>query len=167
MPKQRKKAASKKHHVPDDQQDAMLIFISRLMNAMGLPSYRILIMEKPASKKSNAEIITTDDRYVAQLYLARDWTELPDETQRDTIVHEVLHLWHRPLSDWFRDDVNQAAPFHEYIRLERQFRNITELMVDHLAMILADTHLIKEEWEAAHRGDLERVDQVSEAPEVR
>jgi hypothetical protein len=148
----RRKDKKRKQRIPEDHVDGLLIFMSRLMIAMGLPSYRIQIMKKPADKGSIAEVIYTDDRYVAQVYLAKDWMDRTEDERRDTIVHEILHLWHRPLSDWFRDDVHETANVHEFVRLERQFRAITELMVDQMALILADTHRIKEEWEEAHSG---------------
>jgi len=148
----RRKDKRRKQRVPEDHVDGLLIFISKLMVAMGLPAYRILIMDKPADKGSIAEVIYTDDRYVAQVYLSKDWMSRPEDERRDTIVHEVLHLWHRPLSDWFRDDVHEAVNVGDFVRLERQFHAVTELMVDQMALILADTHRIKEEWEEAHRG---------------
>jgi len=164
--KRRKKRSVRDSHVSKDHLDAILVFISKMTVMMGLPSYRILIMAKPADKGSVAEIITTDDRYVAQLYLCKDWMSRSDDERRDTIVHEVLHLWHRQLSDWLREDVHGATGVHEYARLERQFHNITELMVDGIAMILADTHLIKEEWEEAHGGESYSADRVPEGAAV-
>jgi hypothetical protein len=93
----------------EDQADALLIFMSRLMNAMGLPSYRIHIMEEPADDEAIAEIKCIEDRYVAELYLCQEWLERRDEERRDTITHEVLHLWHRPLTDWFPEPETRVA----------------------------------------------------------
>lgn len=139
-------------HLPEDHLDALLIYATYLMIAMGLPTYRILIMEKRANKGSIAEIKTTDNRYVANLYLCKDWLDQPDNVKRETITHEVLHLWHRELSDWFNSEVWGVLQSHDYIRLDRQFTHITELMVDNIAMILADTQRLKEVWEEAHGG---------------
>lgn len=157
MSKRRKHKRSKRHHVLGDHQDAILVYASKLMGTMGLPQYQILIMEKPAGKGAAAEVRCVDGRYVAQLYLCKDWDSLSENEQRQTITHEVLHLWERQLSDWFYSEVHDVVNVHDFMRLERQFRHVCEMMIDNIAMILADTHRLKEEWEEAHGGTVDRV----------
>ena len=151
MPKRRrtKKAIER---IPEDHLDAILVYVTKLIVMMGLPIYRVLIMEKYADKGTAAQIKPTDDRHIANLFLSKRWMQFTDDEQRETITHEVLHLWHRHLTDWFRSEVHDLVQFHEYIRLERQYDHLVEMMVDNIAMILADTHRLKEEWEEAHGG---------------
>lgn len=139
-------------NIPKDHLDALMIYATDLMAAMGLPIYRLLIMEKPASKGTAAQIRPTEDRYIANLFLCRRWMQLTEDERRETITHEVLHLWHRELTDWFRSEVHDLVQMHEYFRLERQYDHIVELMVDQIAMIMSDTHRLKEAWEEAHGG---------------
>jgi hypothetical protein len=165
VPKQRKRKAHKAR-ISEDHQDAILVYASKLMATMGLPTYQILIMKKPASKGAAAEIRCVDDRYVAQLYLSKDWESLSEDEQRQTITHEVLHLWERQLSDWFYSEVHDVVNVHDFLRLERQFRHVCELMIDNVALILADTHRLKEEWEEAHGDQPLTVDQILEGATV-
>lgn len=160
-----KKQKAQKTRFPSDHLDALTIFINKLMNTMGLPTYRIMIMEKAADKGSIAEIRRIEDRYVAELYLCKDWLSRSDDEQRDTIVHEVLHLWHRGLTDWFYFEMQDRVQFREFVKLEEQFHHVTELMVDHIAMILSDTHRLKQAWEEAHSGN-RSVDQILESAAV-
>lgn len=163
--RRKKKQKAQKSRFPSDHLDALLIFISKLMNTMGLPSYRILIMEKAADKGSIAEIHRVEDRFVAELYLCKDWLSRDEEEQRDTIVHEVLHLWHRGLTDWFYFELQERVHVSDFVRLEDQFHHVTELMVDHIALILSDTHRLKEEWQNAHSGSYV-IDQVFEGSKI-
>jgi hypothetical protein len=162
----RRKAKKLKRRIPEDHLDALLIFINKLMNTMGLPTYRILIMKKPADKGSIAEIRRIEDRYVAELYLCKDWLDRSDDEQRDTITHEILHLWHRGLTDWFYFEVQEQLHVPQFIKIEEQFHHVTELMVDHIAMILSQTHLLKEAWEEAHSASGQRADQDLEIAQV-
>jgi hypothetical protein len=86
------------------------------------------------------------------MYLCKDWLERTEDERRDTITHEVLHLWHRELTDWFATEVHDLVNVHDYIRLDRQYHHLVELMVDRIAMIVSDTHRLKESWREAHGG---------------
>jgi hypothetical protein len=159
MAQRHKKKIKKKQR--DDHVDGLLIYISRLMTAMGLPSYRIKIMDEPADEEAIAEIRCVEGRYVAEVYLCKDWMKRDPDEQRDTITHEVLHIWHRQLSDWLYSELQDLMHDHEFSRIERQFKSHAELMVDNIAMILADTHRLKEEWEEAQSGCLSSAVEIS------
>jgi hypothetical protein len=148
----RRKRKKQRKRLPDDHVDALLIYVSQLIIAMGLPSYRVLIMEEPADDDAIAEIKHIDGRYVAEVYLGKDWLERSDDEQRDTITHEVLHLWHRRLTDWLNAELRDLMHDHEFERIERQFHSEAELMVDNIAMIMSDTFRLKEAWREAHDG---------------
>ena len=63
----------------------------------------ILITEYPGENESNqATIAPTNARYRAELEVATGVAEVGGEDLRHTIVHELLHLWHRDSSDVFR-----------------------------------------------------------------
>jgi hypothetical protein len=162
----RRKDKKQRRRIPEDHLDSILVYATNLMIAMGLPTYRLLIMKKHADRESIAEIVPIDGRYVAELYLCKDWLDQPDDVQRQTITHEVLHLWHRHLTDWLRSEVHDLVNVHDFIRIERQYQDITELMVDQAAMILSETHRLKESWEEAHGGQPQPLTAIFEGPTV-
>lgn len=126
--------------------------MQKLMVTMGLPSYRILIMESPCPKDAIATIDWVEDRHVAQLYLSKKWHEHSDDEQRDTIVHETLHVWHRGLTDWLHAELQDLMHDHEFDRISRQYQHHVELMVDQMALTLANVLLIKQDWDECHSG---------------
>lgn len=60
--------------------------------SMGLGGWVIEESADPASEGCLAEIEATYGQRHAKLSLCKDWDELPVEEQRDTIVHELLHV---------------------------------------------------------------------------
>lgn len=60
--------------------------------AMGLGGWVIEESSEPASEGCLAEIEATYGQRHAKLSLCKDWEQLSPEEQRDTIVHELLHV---------------------------------------------------------------------------
>lgn len=96
-----------------------------------------------------AQIDPCEQRWIATLRLGSGFWDLPPEDQRNTIVHELLHLHHVRLTDvtrlgaW-RHQVGQAL----YDHLVDQVKREAELMVDALASVLAPFVPLPPAWPA-------------------
>lgn len=73
-------------------------YTRQLAVAMGLGGWHIEESADPASEGCLAEIEPTYGQRHAKLALCATWEELPKEEQRNTIVHELLHVALAPLS---------------------------------------------------------------------
>jgi hypothetical protein len=141
----------KSSHVTDAEAEAIVEFAANVVAALGLPRWTISVMEAPTKKKHDAQatVKPVDGRYVAQIHLNADWMTYDDDTRRQTIVHEVLHLIHARVNDTI-SDAKYVMHDYEFDALWARYRRETELMVDHLAMFLDDTRTLKEAWDDAH-----------------
>lgn len=69
---------------------------------------------------------------------AKDWLTSDPEDMRNDIVHELIHVVHRDQTDLMRKAAAQAIEEQAaYDVLWEGFRLATEVMVDHLATIIA------------------------------
>ncbi len=77
------------------------LYIAEFQNLLNLRDWRIEPSGKPASKGAMAEVgISLDDR-LAVWSLGKDWGNMPitSKTLRETALHEVLHIFMKPLID--------------------------------------------------------------------
>lgn len=139
--------AKRRHHLTNVEADAVADFACEILGALRMPQWTILIMEDPADDDCLAEIKPVDGRYVAQLYLSKEWMQRSTQERRGTIVHEVLHLVHARLSDAVITDSLHLMHDHEHDDWSRRVRREFELMVDHLAFFISNTHNVMEVWE--------------------
>jgi len=67
-------------------------YTRKIAVAMGLGGWVIEETADPASEGCLAEIEPTYGQRHAKLSLCKEWDELPKEEQRNTIVHELVHV---------------------------------------------------------------------------
>jgi hypothetical protein len=94
-------------------------YLSRLAEAMGLGDWVLDVREEPADEGTVAEIDCTLGQKHARVYLCEEWTDLDPVTQRDTLVHELVHAHLsqlRHMADTLFDEVKGGkvakAAFH-------------------------------------------------------
>lgn len=78
--------------------------------AMGLGGWHIEQSADPASEGCLAEIEPTYGQRHAKLSLCAEWDTLPPEEQRDTIVHELVHVHLASLTQLAYDLVQELDP---------------------------------------------------------
>jgi hypothetical protein len=66
-------------------------YLSVLAEAMGLGDWVLVIHDEPADEGTVAEIGCTLGQKHAFVYLCENWMDLDPVTQRDTLVHELVH----------------------------------------------------------------------------
>lgn len=136
-------------HVSKREADRIVGYAVAVCDLMRMPKWKILVMEDPAENDAYAAINWIDQRHVAQLWLSPDWMKLDTDTRRNSITHEVMHLVHARVSTVAFDDTRHLMHDHEHNDWTRRLRREFELMVDHLATFMADTHRLEEAWTAA------------------
>ena len=123
-------------------------YVWKLRSEMWLDRWtiNILITEYPGENEySRATMAPTNARYQAELEVATGVAETGGESLRHTIVHELIHLWHRDASDVFRLALPKELSNSAYILLWEAHRQADELMVDGMAYAWAE-HLSLPDW---------------------
>lgn len=80
-------------------------YTRKIAVSMGLGGWVIEECADPASEGCLAEIEPTYGQHHAKLSLCGNWNDLPAEEQRNTIVHELIHVALAPLSQLSYDIV--------------------------------------------------------------
>ena len=123
-------------------------YVWKLRSEMWLDRWAIdvLITEYPGEDSDAlASIQPTSVQYRAELEVATRAAETGGEKLRVTIVHELLHLWHRDSSDVFRLALPKELSHSAYTLLWESYRQSVELMVDGMAYAWAE-HLSLPDW---------------------
>ena len=135
---------SKRKHHPDTV--AMLAdvnaYLRRLADLMGLQRWDVYVSVKPSRKDTLATVDPVQGRAVASVRIARDFHAESTADQVNTLVHELIHLIHRDQTDIIRvatTDGEVLGTQATYDLLWSTVKLATEVMVDHLAAIIAPT----------------------------
>lgn len=121
--------------------DAIQAYIYRIRDLMGLSHWDVFLAKEPAPKGAHAAVEPCEGRLVASLHLAQGWMDRADDDKRNDIVHELLHVLHRDQTDTIRCGLLRSGylPDKASAMLWAQFHAHTEVMVDHLASVIAPT----------------------------
>lgn len=135
---------SKRKHHPDTV--AMIAdvdtYLRRLADLMGLQRWDVYVSVKPSRKDTLATVDPVQGRAVASVRIARDFHAGSTADQVNTLVHELIHLIHRDQTDIIRVATTSGEVLGTqatYDLLWSTVKLATEVMVDHLAAIIAPT----------------------------
>lgn len=112
-----------------DQFDAAQLYLDKLKVLMGLGDWEIFISDRASQEHTNASVHAVLGRRLSPIYLSKGWWTYSPQVQRNTMVHELLHLVHH-----FQSEVIRLTGITNAVW--RQFEMHTEYMVDHLAGII-------------------------------
>ena len=100
----------------------------------------VLITEYPGESESNlASISPTNHRHQAEVEVATRAAEEGGEQLRQTIVHELLHLYGRDSDDIIRLGLRKELSASAYNILWESYRQAMELKVDDMAVAWSET----------------------------
>lgn len=116
-----------------DEADAIHLYIVQLARIMGLAQWDIYLSATPSAPDANASVHPVYGRRIVPISVNSDWWTYSPQVQRNTIVHELLHVIHND-----QTEVIRTSPTSTW--MWRTFERETELMVDHLAGLL-DEHM--------------------------
>lgn len=113
---------------------------------LGIWSIDVLLEDYPGENSDSlATISPTNAQHRAELEIKPSVAEDGGERLRQTIVHELIHLYHRDASDVLRLSLPKELSTSAYTLLWEAFRQATELMVDDMARAWAE-HLSLPDW---------------------
>jgi len=113
-------------HFTEAQANSLQMYIHQIKNMLGLREWDIFLTTAAASDQVNASIHPVYGRHLAALSVNKDWFTYSLEVQRNTIVHEILHVIHNRQTEVIRTTRQLDSV---WVTFERE----TELMVDFLA----------------------------------
>lgn len=131
----------RKPHLTTAQADAIQLYIWQIRDLLGLGQWDLFIAADPCEDDVLAHIQPTQGKREAAISVNRTWwTDRSPTGQRDDIVHECLHALHRDQTDTIRVALNSGiVPDKTRHMWWELFANATEIMVDHLARVIAPT----------------------------
>lgn len=133
-------------HFTEREADAILDFAANVGSTLGLPSWKLTILDEHPNEGAMASIEPIEGRWFAMLRLSPEWMELDSDKRRMAIVHEVCHLIHYDINNVIKDAA-ESMHGHEWQSLNRRYVRAVEYMVDHLAHFLDSHYDLKEAWE--------------------
>lgn len=68
-------------------------YVRTLAATMGLERWTVAVETEPCAEENAATITPGPEFYVASMRVSADFFEKTREDQRDTIAHELTHLW--------------------------------------------------------------------------
>ena len=121
-------------------------FTTWLLEKMGMPQWRIQVTEAPAPRNAYACIAPAEGKHVGELSLGPAWMSYDLEAERiPTLIHEIVHLTHRGLTDIITDDMHRWVGSFAYGEMHRVWTREIELWVDHMSQVLLG--LLRPDWE--------------------
>lgn len=109
-----------------EQCDMLQQYIWDIRDMLDMHHWDIYLTMAPSSDDANASIHPVYGRHSAGLSVNKKWFDFSPEVQRNTIIHEILHVVHNRQTEMIRTTRQQSGVWTAF---ERE----TELMVDHLA----------------------------------
>jgi hypothetical protein len=113
----------KKHPLTSEQRELAAKYLEEYQTLLNLRDWRIVLSDKKAQKGAMADVQISSEDHMASVRLGADWGEpVTDELISSTILHELLHVFLRPLMDacTARDErAIEAAEHSAIVVLER------------------------------------------------
>lgn len=119
------------NHFTPEQAQSLQKYINILAEMLDLGHWDIFLTHESAKDDTNASIHPVYGRHVAALSVNKGWFSYSREVQRNTILHELLHVVHNRQTEVIRTT-------HQINAVWTTFERETELMVDGLANALED-----------------------------
>lgn len=114
--------------------DDVVAYALDLAAELGLRDWYLSVEVTARRKGYHAMVRPTEGRRVALIRIGPDFKSLPPKTQRNAIVHELLHLHHRDTADLIRIQVGPRVMSQiAYDVVWAQYKVLEELATDTLA----------------------------------
>jgi len=109
-------------------------YVVALAANLGLRDWVFTIRVNPRKKGYQAMVVPTQGRRIAQIRIGPEFKTLSPNTQRNAIVHELLHLHHRDTADLIRIRLGPKVMSQLlYDVVWAQYKELEELATDTLA----------------------------------
>ena len=113
-------------------------YIWTIRDMLGLNHWDVYLAGQYSEETAMASVHPLYGRHVAAVYINRNWFSYTPEDQRNVMVHEMLHVVHNTQTDIVRVGYSSTMPSEKTANsMWTLFERETELMVDHLANMIA------------------------------
>lgn len=120
---------AKNDHFTPDEADAIQLYLNQLKGLLDLDQWDVFLSLSSADLSTNASVHPVYGRRVVPVSVNPNWWSYTPDVQRNTLVHELLHVVHNAQTEVIRTSPSS-------VWMWRTFERETELMVDHLAGVL-------------------------------
>lgn len=136
-------------------------YVSYLMDVLGISNtYGVTIMDQTAEQfmddedgENCAAIHTFDGHWSCQLYLGSDWDTYTDRVKGESLLHEMLHVLHKPIDVVFREEtqgIERSLP--DRGKSDERLTSAIEKLVSRLTSIMSpDVNPYPVEFDVAPR----------------
>lgn len=123
----------------NEQHAAVLGYLELVRDRLYLQGYAVTLRrDEPDDKDALAMVSPTDGRYWMTIRLGTGFFGTDAETQRNTLVHEMLHVLQRDMTDTIRiGGLLKQLGQPSYDILWGAFSDADEKLTDRLALIVA------------------------------
>jgi hypothetical protein len=125
------------------QKTALERYISEAQQTLNLGQWKIELEDSPCEDDALAEIEVSENLWQARIRVAYGFFKEKPEEQRDTIVHELIHV-HTAGIERSRDRMEKTLGELAWPVFQASMENEVERAVDALAKIVAPTLPIPE-----------------------
>ena len=125
------------------QKTALERYISEAQQTLNLGQWKIELEDSPCEDDALAEIEVSENLWQARIRVAYSFFKEKPEEQRDTIVHELIHV-HTAGIERSRDRMEKILGELAWPVFQASMENEVERAVDALAKIVAPTLPIPE-----------------------
>lgn len=120
------------------QKKALERYLLEAQQIMNLGQWKIELSDTPCDEDSLADIEVSDNLWQAKMRVARSFFKEKPEEQRDTVVHELIHV-HTAGIERARDRMEKTLGELAWPIFQASMENEIERTVDALAKIVAPT----------------------------
>lgn len=91
----------KKNAPTEEQKELFRLCVKEYATLLNLRDWRIEVSDKPACKGAMADCDISAEDHLAIIRIGADWGNVPvtDQIIRETAIHELLHVFVRPMLD--------------------------------------------------------------------
>jgi len=93
----------------DNQWVILRKYIRDMADELGLKDWKITLMDEPCGEGLSADITSVVGRKVAKMRICPDFLQATAESQRNTIIHELLHLHTDGMRQTICGDLNNSG----------------------------------------------------------
>lgn len=112
-------------------------YITKVAKLMGVGGWVFDLDGEPSRHTSMAEVDLDGEKRAAVFRLCHDWETLTPDQQRNSIVHELIHVLHWDLQFFVDHDVVRLLGKEAGILVTSHYDRLTEITTDALARAIS------------------------------
>lgn len=117
-------------------------WFERAKNTLGLGEWVVNVEWTDLPEDVYARVHAAYARREATIKLGEEYLKATPESQRETLVHELLHLHFAPLDEYVADSIKTSMGPQAYVLFEAAFDLFEERAIDAIAVAVSNMGVI-------------------------